>query len=69
MFPMKMLLHIVSGQTEDSLQKQNGNMLLELIRKIIFLLGVIILVSCITMLIPGKVIFLLQTHKKMVMKD
>jgi hypothetical protein len=66
---MKMLSHIVSGLTEDYLQKQNGNMPLELTKKIIFLLGVIILMSFIPMLIPGKEIFQLQTHKKMVMKD
>jgi len=66
---MKMLLHIANGLTEDYLQKQNGNMQQELIRKIISLLGVIILMSFIPMLIPGKEIFLLQTHKKMVMKD
>ena len=69
MFRMKMLLHIVSGQTEGYLQKQNGNMQLEQIKKIIFLLGVIILMNYILMLIPGKEIFLLQIHKKMVMKD
>ena len=69
MFHMKMHWLIVNGLTEDNQLKQNGNMQLELIKMIIYLLGVTILIIYILMQILGKEISLLQTHKGMVMKD
>ena len=69
MFHMKTLLHIASGPIEGYPQKRNGNMPQELKKKIIYSLGVIVLMIYIPMLIHGKGIFLYRTHKKMVMKD